>query len=468
MPPARAPSSRPLLVVTLLLVAALWYLSGSPPASRAAPLKDAATAERKRAAVPSQPALVNQAAHKAAPPPLDDDRSALSDRRSTVLTQRIVAVGDIHGDLPALTSILRRAGLVDLKGQWTGGDTILVQTGDIVDRGPDTIALYRFFQSLRPQAEKAGGALVSLLGNHDIMQTLGDWRYVTKEDIASFGGERNRREAFSTGWIGAEFRANYSITARVPYLVSSLPHDLAAPVLPSTPRGSSDRRFLGDPSYPASASPPNPFLHAAASFVHGGITPEYLDSLHSSHPINDMNRIGRELLFSLLDVPGGVPLSLPRSAPPEQREFWSERGPMWNRDWAIEDEDEICERVERVCEALKVRRLVMGHTPQFEGILSRCDGKVLLIDTGISRAYGGAHSSLSLTYTLTPASSLPLADALALSLVSLSDPDPEATLRGEGELARTWVETEVVEALYTRGRESETLGKWERVVVVPE
>ena len=81
------------VVVTLLLVAALWYLSGSPPASRAAPLKDAATAERKRAAVPSQPALVNQAAHKAAPPPLDDDRSALSDRRSTVLTQRIVAVG---------------------------------------------------------------------------------------------------------------------------------------------------------------------------------------------------------------------------------------------------------------------------------------------------------------------------------------------------------------------------------------
>lgn len=52
--------------------------------------------------------------------------------------------------------------------------------------------------------------------------------------------------------------------------------------------------------------------------------------------------------------------------------------------------------------------------------------------------------------------------------MSLSDPDPEATLRGEGELARTWVETEVVEALYTRGRESETLGKWERVVVVPE
>jgi hypothetical protein len=57
---------------------------------------------------------------------------------------------------------------------------------------------------------------------------------------------------------------------------------------------------------------------------------------------------------------------------------------MWNRDWALESEDEICERVDKVLERLKVRRLVMGHTPQFEGITARCDGKVLLIDTGSS------------------------------------------------------------------------------------
>ncbi|GAA5914978.1 hypothetical protein JCM8208_005021 [Rhodotorula glutinis] len=457
MPPAHhASSSRPLVVLTLVLVAALWYLSGSNP--HAQPL--AHHPEHKR---DQQPALVNQAN---APPPLDSPTSA---RHS--FHQRIVALGDIHGDLPAAMSILRRAGLVDLKGHWTGQDAILVQTGDIVDRGPDTIALYRFFQSLRPQAEKAGGALVSLLGNHEMMNYLGDWRYVTKEDIASFGGERNRREALLTGWIGQEWRTNYSITARVPYLVDHFPHDLAAPVLPSTPRGSSDRRFLGDPTFPSSSSTTsrddNPFLRAAASFVHGGITPEYLSSLPSSAPIATMNRIGHDILDSILSVPGGVPLSLPRSAPPEQREFWSERGPMWNRDWALEDEDEICDRVERACDMLNVRRLVMGHTPQFEGILSRCDGKVLLIDTGISRAYGGAHSSLSLTYTLTPASALPLADALSFSLVTLDDPAPEQTLAGP-QLARTWVETELVEALYTKGRDSETLVRSERVVVVPE
>lgn len=227
----------------------------------------------------------------------------------------------------------------------------------------------------------------SLLGNHEMMNALNDWRYVTKEDIASFGGERNRREAFSTGWIGQEFRTNYSITARVPYLVEAdaFPAEFAveAPTLPKTPRGSSDRRFVGDPTYAAAFdSVENPFRLAAASFVHGGITPEYLASLDSDRPVFEINRLGHDLLFSLLDVPGQASLGLPRTAPPEQREFWSERGPMWNRDWALEDEDEICARVERACDMLRVRHLIQGHTPQFEGILSRCDGKILLIDTG--------------------------------------------------------------------------------------
>ncbi|TKA55979.1 hypothetical protein B0A53_01681 [Rhodotorula sp. CCFEE 5036] len=384
--------------------------------------------------------------------------------------QRIIAVGDVHGDLAALMQILRRAQLVDLRGHWIGGQDILVQTGDIVDRGPDTIAIYRFFQTLRPQAEAAGGALVSLLGNHELMNSLGDWRYVTKEDIASFGGERNRREAFSTGWIGQEFRTNYSITARVPYLIADddFPASFAvqAPVLPKTPRGSSDRRFVGDPHVsPSFDAVANPFRLAAASFVHGGITPEYLASLPHDQPISEMNRIGHELLASLLAVPGHAPLGLPRTAPAEQREFWSERGPMWNRDWALEDEDEICERAEKACEVLRVRHLIQGHTPQFEGILSRCDGKILLIDTGISRAYGGAHSSLSITYTLSPASTLSVQDAIAHKLISASDADPHAKLETLGEV---WIETELVEALYTKGRETETLGKWERVLNAPE
>lgn len=140
-----------------------------------------------------------------------------------------------------------------------------------------------------------------------------------------------------------------------------------------------------------------------------------------------------------------------------------------------------------VAHELTPSRPQMGHTPQFEGILSRCDGKILLIDTGapscfsncmlcsaltasscagISRAYGGAHSSLSLTYTLTPASALTVSDALSLGLVDLQDADPEATLKGD-EMSRTWVEKEVVEALYTAGRATEVLDEREQVVKIP-
>ena len=81
-------------------------------------------------------------------------------------------VGDIHGDFSALTKILRRAEIVDQKGHWIANSTVLVQTGDIVDRGVDTIACYRFMQSLRLMAERAGGAVVSLLGNHEIVRFL--------------------------------------------------------------------------------------------------------------------------------------------------------------------------------------------------------------------------------------------------------------------------------------------------------
>jgi len=42
----------------------------------------------------------------------------------------------------------------------------------------------------------------------------------------------------------------------------------------------------------------------------------------------------------------------------------------------------------------------MGHTPNFEHIVSRCNGKIIIIDTGISHAYGGALSALSVEYIL--------------------------------------------------------------------
>ena len=52
--------------------------------------------------------------------------------------ERVVAIGDLHGDYDAYFTVLQAAGIVDAKGQWIAGATHLVQAGDIPDRGPDT------------------------------------------------------------------------------------------------------------------------------------------------------------------------------------------------------------------------------------------------------------------------------------------------------------------------------------------
>ncbi len=82
---------------------------------------------------------------------------------------RVVAVGDLHGDLVALASILHAQGLVDDKGRWKGGRAHLVLTGDLVGNHEDCRLLMEFVMRLEQEAEAAGGALHPLLGNHDII-----------------------------------------------------------------------------------------------------------------------------------------------------------------------------------------------------------------------------------------------------------------------------------------------------------
>ncbi|KAF9578368.1 hypothetical protein BGW38_005868, partial [Lunasporangiospora selenospora] len=128
--------------------------------------------------------------------------------------RRTVAVGDLHSDLAQALAVLRMAGIVDNDSNWSGGSATLVQTGDIVDRGPDTIALYNLFDKLRTQAKEAGGEVVNVFGNHEVMNLGGDLRYVTEEDYASFGGRQKRREAWDvrSGWLGKQIFGQFNIT----------------------------------------------------------------------------------------------------------------------------------------------------------------------------------------------------------------------------------------------------------------
>ena len=110
-----------------------------------------------------------------------------------------MAIGDLHGDLDNALRTLQMVDLVDGSGSWTGGSATLVQTGDVTDRGPDSRALIDLLRRLSEQARHAGGQVIPLLGNHEVMNLHGDWRYVDPGDIAAYGGTQARIEALRPG-----------------------------------------------------------------------------------------------------------------------------------------------------------------------------------------------------------------------------------------------------------------------------
>ncbi|KIJ13436.1 hypothetical protein PAXINDRAFT_170501 [Paxillus involutus ATCC 200175] len=306
-------------------------------------------------------------------------------------TRRIVAVGDIHGDLINAGRVLQMAGVVDEDGNWSGSVDVFVQTGDIIDRGDDTVELFEWMEELREQAHGMGGVMVSLLGNHEWMNAIGDWRYVYPSEIETFGSISARQKAVTTGWLGNIWASNYTTAARLPL------HNLLGP--PNTDYPPAE----GSVYARANAGP---LSHAAFSFVHGGLAPMYPNLQPFPSAINNISSSLLHKLRSRSPQPPPHPPhaypGLPAGTTREEARLYGGDGPLWYRGWADEDESKICARVDQVLQKTGTRRMVMGHTPNLQNIVARCGGKVLIIDTGISHAYGGALSALSIEYTLEP------------------------------------------------------------------
>lgn len=284
---------------------------------------------------------------------------------------RLVAFGDVHGDVAAAKTALRLAGAIDLDDHWNGGNLVVIQTGDQLDRGDEEPEILALFDRLRDEAKKAGGAFVALNGNHEVMNVAGDFRYVTEDgfrDYASTPGSAPRLEA-----------------------------------LPSSQRGRGAAFAPGGPLALRLAERPVAVVAGDSVFVHGGIL-----GAHVEYGIGRMNKETRSWMR-------GEKKHLPEI-------LAGDSAPIWSRAYSEGSvSPAMCEELGRVLDQLKAKRMVVGHTVQKSGITSACSDKVWRIDVGLAKFYGGKPMVLEIEKDKTrivqdmPASPAPLPSASAVA-----------------------------------------------------
>jgi hypothetical protein len=298
-------------------------------------------------------------------------------------TERVVAVGDVHGAFDQFVAILRAASIIDNRNRWSGKKAVLVQTGDVLDRGPDSRKALDLLRKLEGEAQRAGGRVYALLGNHELMRLVSDWRYVSQGETDAFknGDSIDLRER-ALGVFSAEAEKNAKAQGK--------PFDPAAyreQFMKEIPLGSLEMRFAFDTKGEYGAWVRQRAAVARINgilFVHGGI----------SEPVSMMgcDGVNAAVRRDLMSLP--VPLeqvSTLFSA--------SETGPLWYRGLASEPESSLAPTLDVILERMSARAIVIGHTTVAGKLTPRLGGRVILIDTGMVNGEfypGGVPTALEL------------------------------------------------------------------------
>jgi len=346
-------------------------------------------------------------------------------------SETVVAIGDVHGDFDDFVALLQHTGLIDAQRRWTGNKATLVQVGDLLDRGPKPREVMDLMMALEKEAPKAGGRVVSLLGNHEMMNLMGDLRYVTTQNYASFadGNSEDRRKSAYQQYV--KWRSSHSA------LIAELPQPMEiteAEWMARHPVGFIEQReaFSPNGSY-------GKWLreHSAVAkigdviFLHGGIHPNLahlkLDTInaHIRDEIKAFDSGKQDLIdqnvilpfFTLQEISAAVQAELSAErkshvSSDEQKQARLMRflgyadwlsvrvdGPLWFRGYDQWSEEEGAAQIGKVLESYNAKRIVVGHTVQKGGSMRpRFNNKVFLIDTGMLSSYypGGRASALEI------------------------------------------------------------------------
>jgi hypothetical protein len=334
------------------------------------------------------------------------------------------AIGDIHGDYETFRGLLKSIRLIDESDRWCGGKRRLIQTGDFLDRGAGSRQVMDLLMRLEVEAKEAGGAVVVLLGNHEVMNLVGDSTSTTREEFAAYADlERPEDRAAARAKLLKLLRDGS------PLLGSTYWRDLS--------------RVLGDANFDR-WFPPGYFGHQAALaptgkygrwllthdvihregrtlLLHGGLSAKY-----GALPTQEINRLVKDALRSYSETVreletlgvfvgalGAVELSYLLGAEikagqpkPELKSAWaklddlfggvlfSADGPLWYRGLATEPESILWRTLEGILRAQDAERIIIGHTqPKSLTVEGRFGNRVILIDTGMNQAVYRGHPS---------------------------------------------------------------------------
>jgi hypothetical protein len=289
---------------------------------------------------------------------------------------RLIVIGDAHGDFDRYKSILREAGLIDARQNWIGGSTELVQLGDVTDRGPDSRKIIELLMSLETKSKRRGGAVHFVLGNHEAMNVSGDLRYVHPGEYAAFQTSKSER-----------VRDKYFESYKDYVIANSADGELQ--VFDAAYREKWNKQFpLGyvehrtawsvDGKYGSWALEHDAVLKLGKFlFLHGGIGPKY-----AGLSISEINGLVHEDLDGDPNNDSGITTA--------------SDGPLWYRGLAENSDEVELAHLDALLARHGVEHIFIGHTPLTEAIIPRFGRKVIVADVGLAAAYGGANAYIEI------------------------------------------------------------------------
>jgi hypothetical protein len=273
---------------------------------------------------------------------------------------RIIVIGDIHGDMGKLLKCLKIARLINNNNNWIGVDSVVVQVGDQIDScrfngtndcnqpenytynngdKADDINILFYLTELHNQASKKGGAVYSLMGNHEFMNVIGDFSYVSHNNIRHFDNYNHNGTIINDGYEGRK--------------AAFEPGNKIANFLACT------RKMA--------------LIIGSNLFVHAGIIPQ----ITKKYKLEDMNKLLTLFLFDELKEPKLF----------KDLFLSGKTSPFWTRMFGNRIDDCV-ELLQPLKEVYNVNRIYVGHTPQMDtGIASQCNGNVWMTDVGMSKAF---------------------------------------------------------------------------------